>query len=426
MKILVIGNGGREHALLWKLRADAPDAELYVARGNGGTAALATSLPLDPTDAPALAAWADAQAVDLTIVGPEAALANGIVDLFERRGRPVFGPTKAAAAIETSKAYAKQLMVRAGVPTAAFKSFTELAEAEAYIRAHARARVVKASGLAAGKGAVVCESAEEAVNIARFMLRDRMFGEAGNEIVVEDRLQGEELSILGITDGTDVVPLIPAQDHKRIGEGDTGANTGGMGVYAPVSIATPELIDEVRRTIFLPTLAALREDKRPFRGLLYAGLMLVDGRPVVIEFNARFGDPETQVVLPLLQSSLLELLHEVARGGTLGGARAEWRAGAALCTVVAARGYPDNPETGQPITVPKWVENSHDVLLFHAGTKQVDGTLRTSGGRVFAVTGLGETLREAAERSRRAAAAIAFEGSYFRRDIGERELSDHV
>jgi phosphoribosylamine--glycine ligase len=282
--------------------------------------------------------------------------------------------------------------------------------------------VVKASGLAAGKGAVVCDSAEEAVTVARFMLQDKAFGEAGNEIVVEERMQGEELSILAITDGTDVVPLIPAQDHKRIGEGDTGANTGGMGVYAPVSIATPALVEQVRREIFLPTLTALREDKRPFRGLLYAGIMVTERGPLVIEFNARFGDPETQVVLPLLQSSLLELLHEVARGGSLAGARAQWSDSAALTTVVAARGYPDNPETGHAITLPKWVDDSHDVLLFHAGTRKVNGQLQTSGGRVFAVTGLGATLAEAAERSRRAAEAIEFEGKYYRRDIGWREL----
>lgn len=422
LKILVVGNGGREHALLWKLRADAPAAELFVARGNGGTDALARCLPLDPTDAPAIAAWAEGNRIDLTVVGPEAALDNGIVDLFERRGLAIFGPTKAATAIESSKAYAKQLMQRAGVPTAAFKSFTELADAEAYIRSHERARVVKASGLAAGKGAVVCESAEEAVNVARFMLHDKAFGEAGNEIVVEERMHGEELSILAITDGTDVVPLIPAQDHKRIGEGDTGANTGGMGVYAPVSIATAQLVEQVRRAIFLPTLAALREDKKPFRGLLYAGIMVTEGKPVVIEFNARFGDPETEVVLPLLRSSLLEPLLEVARGGSLAGATAQWSDGAALTTVVAARGYPDNPETGKAIAIPHWVEDSHDVLLFHAGTKKVDDRLQTSGGRVFAVTGLGATLAEAADRSRRAADAIEFEGKYFRRDIGYREL----
>jgi phosphoribosylamine--glycine ligase len=422
LKILVIGNGGREHALLWKLRADAPDAELFVARGNGGMSALATCLPLDPTDAPAIAAWADGNNVNLTIVGPEAALDAGIVDLFDRRGRAIFGPTKAAAAIESSKAYAKQLMQRAGVPTAAFKSFTEFDEAAAYIRSHENALVVKASGLAAGKGAVVCDTTEEAVATARAMLEQKTFGAAGNEIVVEERVQGEELSILAITDGTDVVPLMPAQDHKRIGEGDTGANTGGMGVYAPVSIGTAELVERVRRDIFMPTLAALRGDNRTFRGLLYAGIMLTDRGPLVIEFNARFGDPETEVVLPLLQSSLLELVYEVARGGSIAGASVRMSTGAALTTVLAARGYPDAPETGKPITIPDWVDDSHDVLLFHAGTKLVDDQLVTNGGRVFAVTGRGETLSEAADRSRRAADAIQFDGKYFRRDIGYLEM----
>ncbi|HEY0672172.1 MAG TPA: phosphoribosylamine--glycine ligase, partial [Longimicrobiales bacterium] len=408
MKILVVGNGGREHALLWKLRADNPDAELFVARGNGGTDALATCLPLEPTDAPAIAAWADAHNVDLTVVGPESALDAGIGDLFERNGRALFGPTRAAAAIETSKAYAKQLMQRAGVPTPAFKTFTELEPAEQYIRKHENARVVKASGLAAGKGAVVCDSADEAVRVARAMLEEHVFGTAGMEIVVEDRITGEELSILAITDGTDVVPLIPAQDHKRIGEGDTGANTGGMGVYAPVSIATPELIERVRGEIFLPTLAALRKDNRTFRGLLYAGLMVSEEGPRVIEFNARFGDPETQAVLPLLQSSLLDLLLEVARGGSIANVRAQFSTGAALTTVIAARGYPDAPETGKPITIPHWVDDAHDVLLFHAGTRNVNGVLETSGGRVMAATGLGANLTEAAQHSRRAAEDVQF------------------
>ena len=423
MKILVVGNGGREHALLWKLRADAPDAELFVARGNGGTESLAASLPLDPTDAPALAAWASANGIDLTVVGPEAALDAGIADVFERHGLALFGASKAAAAIETSKAYAKQLMKRAGVPTAAFRTFTEFEPAEQYIRSTEQARVIKASGLAAGKGAVVCDDADQAVAVAHSMLVERSFGAAGAEIVVEDRLTGEELSVLGITDGTDVVPLIPAQDHKRIGEGDTGANTGGMGVYAPVSIVTPQLLERVRNDIFLPTLDALRKDKRPFRGLLYAGLMITADGPYVIEFNARFGDPETQVVLPLLQSSLLDLLLEVARGGSIAGAKPEFRSGAALTTVVAARGYPEAPETGKPITIPSWLDEQGDVLLFHAGTKRVDGQLVTSGGRVFSVTGLGATLQEAAERSRHAAEAIEFDGKYFRRDIGWRELA---
>ncbi len=422
MKVLVIGNGGREHALLWKLRTDAPDAELFVARGNGGTTALATSLPLDPADAPALAAWADSEKIDLTVVGPEAPLANGIVDLFERRGRPIFGPTHDAAAIEASKAYSKQLMQRAGVPTAAFQTFTEFAAAARFIKDNPRALVVKASGLAAGKGAVVCETTDEALATARAMLEEKSFGEAGLEIIVEERLQGEELSILAIADGTDVIPLIPAQDHKRIGEGDSGPNTGGMGAYAPVLVANEQLVERVRKDIFLPTLAAMREEKRPFRGLLYAGLILSEGHPYVIEFNARFGDPETEVVLPLLRSSLLDMMLAAARGESLADVRAEFQRGVALTTVVAANGYPDTPRLGDRIAIPDWLDDSHDVLLFHAGTRILDDQLVTSGGRVFAVTGLGNTIAEAADRSRRAADAIQFEGKYFRRDIGWREL----
>jgi phosphoribosylamine--glycine ligase len=420
LKILVVGNGGREHALLWKLHHDAPDAELFITRGNGGTGTLATSVPLDPGDATALAVWADTNKIDLTIVGPEAALANGIADVFQRRGLPLFGPTKDATAIEASKAYAKQLMKRAGVPTADHRAFTELDAAERYIRGHDGALVVKASGLAAGKGALVCDTTEQAIAAARSIMRDAVFGAAGQEIVVEERLSGEEVSVLAVTDGYDVACLMPAQDHKRIGEGDTGPNTGGMGVYAPVSIVNEALIERVRSEIFLPTLTALRDDKRPFRGLLYAGVMLTERGPQVIEFNARFGDPETQVVLPMLESSLLELLLPVARGDRLDISGVTWRAGAALTTVLAARGYPDAPETGKRVTVPSSIPDN--VLVFHAGTKAVDGDVVTSGGRVIAVTGLGGTIAEAAQRSRAMADAIQFEGKYFRRDIGWREL----
>lgn len=420
MKILVVGNGGREHALLWKLHNDAPDAQLYITRGNAGTVSLATSLPLDPTDASALAAWADANAVDLTVVGPEAVLDDGIADVFSRRGLAIFGPTKAAAAIETSKAYAKQLMARAGVPTAAYHTFTEVEPAVAYIREHPAALVVKASGLAAGKGAVVCDTTEQAVSAARSILQDRIFGSAGQEIVVEEKMTGEELSLLAVTDGYDVACLIPAQDHKRIGEGDTGPNTGGMGVYAPVSIVDAQLVERVRSEIFLPTLAAMRADDRMFRGLLYAGLMLTPTGPKVVEFNARFGDPETQVVLPMLDSSLLDLLLAVARGERISRDAAKWRAGAALTTVLASRGYPDAPETGKPISIPANVPTG--VLVFHAGTKLVDGQAVTSGGRVLGVTGLGANIAEAAQASRAFAEQIEFDGKYFRRDIGWREM----
>jgi phosphoribosylamine--glycine ligase len=423
MKILIVGNGGREHALLRKLRADAPSAEFFITRGNGGTQQDATSLPLDPLDIPALAAWAEQNGVALAVCGPESALAEGIADKFTRHGVPLFGPTLAAAAIETSKAYAKALMQRAGVPTARFGAFTEYDRAAAFIRERGAPIVVKASGLAAGKGAVVCESVDEALDHARAMLAGEAFGAAGAEIVVEEFLAGEELSVFALADGTEAVPLLPAQDHKRIGEADTGPNTGGMGAYAPVAISTPALLDRVRREILLPTLDALREDGNEFRGLLYAGLMLTDSGPKVIEFNARFGDPETQVVLPLLRSSLLEPMLAIARGGSIRGLQPDWHGGSALTTVLAAAGYPGNFRKGDEITIPPEVHEASDISVYHAGTALRDGRLVTTGGRVLAVTALAGDMRRAAERSRWAAQAIHFDGKQYRGDIGWRELA---
>lgn len=426
MKILIIGNGGREHALLWKLRQDAPGATFYITGGNGGTAGLATALPFKPTDAPALAAWAEANGIDLTVVGPEAPLAEGIVDLFIRRGLAIFGPTKAATAIEASKAYAKDLMRRAGVPTAAFATFTDPGPAEAFIREHGAPIVVKASGLAAGKGAVVCETVDEAVSTTQSMLRDQAFGAAGQEIVVEEFMTGEEVSIFALTDGEDVLTLLPSQDYKRVGVGDTGPNTGGMGAYAPVSLVDRALLEQIRSEILLPTLAALREDGRTFQGLLYAGLMLTPDGPKVVEYNARFGDPETEAVLPLLASSLLEPMFAIARGDTITTSSLDWRPGFALTTVLAAGGYPGTYPKGREITVPSWIEESGDLIVFHAGTSLVDGRLVTNGGRVMAVTALGPTIEAASERSRMAAEAITFEGKQFRPDIGWRELARHA
>ena len=426
MKILVVGNGGREHALLWKLRADESAAELFVTRGNGGTAPLATSVPLGGEEIRALAAWAEKETIDLTVVGPEVPLSLGIVDHFAARGLSIFGPTQAAAEIESSKSFAKGLMRRYGIPTAAYECFTRADAAEAYIRAHPSALVVKASGLAAGKGAVVCASTEEAVTTARAMLADRSLGEAGHEVVVEELMAGEELSVFALTDGERVLLLLPAQDHKRVGEGDTGPNTGGMGAYAPVAIATPEIMERVTREILLPTVAALAKEGRPFRGLLYAGVMLTPEGPKVVEFNCRFGDPETQVVLPLLADSLLDPVLAIARGEGL----AAWdgrglgsRAGAAVTTVVAAPGYPGDYPKSIPIDVPAELAADPDVVVFHAGTTLEDGRLLSSGGRVLAVTATGASVAEAAERSRRAAERIAMEGGHFRRDIGWREIA---
>ena len=425
MKILIVGNGGREHALLWKLRRDAPDAEFFITRGNGGTADLAKALPIDAGEIGSLAGYVESRGIDLTVIGPEAPLAAGIVDAFAARGLAVFGPTAAAAAIEASKSFAKKTLASAGVPTAAYACFTDAEKAERYIRDRGQPAVVKASGLAAGKGAVVCASAEEAVAAARAMLGGAL-GDAGAEIIVEEVMEGEELSVFAICDGYDALLMLPAQDHKRIGEGDTGANTGGMGAYAPVSRTTPELLRQVREKIFQPTLARLREQNRPFRGLLYAGLMLTEGGPRVVEFNARFGDPETQAILPLLDSSLFEPMLAVARGERLAQLPLAWRSGAALTTVLASAGYPGSYPTGVRVEIPVALAQRDDIIVFHAGTRLEDGELVTSGGRVLAVTGLGADMTAAAQASRDAAAAIRFDGKQYRRDIGWRELARHA
>lgn len=421
MRVLVVGGGGREHALTWQLHRDDPATTLFAAPGNPGTAQLAKNLPIATTDLDGLVDAAVANRVDLVVVGPEAPLAAGLVDRLQARGRPAFGPTAAAARIESSKAFAKQVLAEAGVPTAASATFQRVAPALDFIARHAEPLVVKASGLAAGKGAVVCATRAEAATTARAFLEGQL-GAAGEEIVVEDFLSGEELSVLALTDGEQLAMLPPAQDHKRLGDGDTGPNTGGMGAYTPVSLATPLLLERVRRQVFEPTLAALRSRGAPYSGVLYAGLMVApDGTPWVLEFNCRFGDPETQVVLPALAGGLSGHLSAIARN--------EWRAGtsllaarcAAATTVLAARGYPDHPEKGAAITLPRL---GRDILLFHAGTtKDAAGTLRVAGGRVLNVTAMAASVGQAAARSREAAARIEFDGKIFRSDIGWREVA---
>ena len=420
MRILIVGNGGREHALLWKLRRDDPSAELFATRPNGGMAALCTPVEIAPGDVEALSGWASSNRIDLTVVGPEAPLAAGITDRFEAKGLPIFGPTKAAARIEASKAYAKELMRNAGVPTAEHRTFRDPGAAAEYVRERGAPIVVKASGLAAGKGAVVCGTVAEAEAAIGAMLTDLEFGEAGREVVVEDLMEGEELSVFAITDGTRCLVLEPSQDHKRVGEGDTGPNTGGMGAYAPVSVTTPDLIEDVRARILEPTLAALAADGSTFRGLLYAGLMLTEQGPSVVEFNCRFGDPETQAVLPLMSSSLLEPLATVAEGGAIRPGRAPTGGWFAVTTVVASAGYPGSYDKGKPIEIPGDLE-SDDLLVFHAGTALADGRVVTAGGRVLAVTALAGSLDAAADASRTAAGRIEFDGAFHRRDIGWRE-----
>jgi len=423
MRIMVVGSGGREHTLIWQLKRERPEAQIYAAPGNGGTKGLAESVPLKPEEAEALADFASPREIDLTIVGPEAPLVAGIVDVFQQHGLPIFGPTQAAAEIEGSKAFAKALMDEADVPSAGHRTFQVSQDAETYIRKRGAPIVVKASGLAAGKGSIVCQTVDEALAAVRSMLVDEAFGAAGSTVVVEDCLVGEELSLLYITDGVDAVPLIPSQDHKPIGEGDTGPNTGGMGAYAPVSIADAPLIGKVTDRVVMPTLAAMRAQNRVFRGVLYCGPMIVDGDPFVIEFNCRFGDPETQAILPLLDSSLLELFERVARGASVRGLDLTWSDRAAVCTVLASEGYPGAYAKRKPIKIPESLAKDPDIIILHAGTRRdPEGQLVTSGGRVLGAVGLGSSVSRAAEKSRVAAEAIHFEGKYFRRDIGYREI----
>ena len=424
MRLLVVGGGGREHALCWTLRRENPGASIYCAPGNPGTAELASNLPIPSDDLDRLADAADMHGIDLTVIGPEAPLARGLADRLRAEGHLVFGPSAAAAQLEASKAFAKEVMLAAGVPTAASQSFTDLASALAYVDRHAEPLVVKASGLAGGKGAVVCATRVEARKTVRAMLEADQFGQAGRTIVIEAFLQGEEVSVLALTDGREVELLPVAQDHKRLLEGDQGPNTGGMGAYSPVALATPALLERVKRDVLYPTLEQMQRQKTPFSGVLYAGLMIdADGTPSVVEFNCRLGDPEAQVVLPLVSGGLTDSLMRVAEGKAP--SSLEISRQAAVTTVLAARGYPDAPETGTAIVLPE--RQPDGVTVFHAGTTRgQDGVLRANGGRVLTVTAVAASFTEAQRLSRDASEVVRFEGKIFRRDIGWREAARRI
>ncbi|MHB1328835.1 MAG: phosphoribosylamine--glycine ligase [Gemmatimonadales bacterium] len=421
MRILVVGNGGREHALLWALQRELPDASLLCAPGNAGTATLATNLPISVDRIDDLTSAAVERKVELAIVGPEVPLALGLADRLRAAGVPTFGPSGAAAQIESSKAWAKDVMTAANVPTAQSMTFGDLAGALAYIDRHAEPLVVKASGLAAGKGAVVCATRREAHDAVRSMLGDRIFGEAGELVVIESFLEGEELSVFAVTDGRDIRILPPAQDHKRLLAGDQGPNTGGMGAYSPVQLATDRLLEKVQSQVLEPTLAEMARRGAAFTGLLYAGLMIDrGGNPSVVEFNCRLGDPETQVVLPRLDGGLLALFEACANGRPLPAVRV--RDIAAVTTVLAAAGYPDKPERGAAIEIPDDLPGN--AIVFHAGTaRDGEGVLRVNGGRVLTVTGTGPTFSDAQAASRGAAERIRFAGCQYRSDIGWREAA---
>ena len=418
MKLLVVGGGGREHAIIKKLKENPTVGTIYALPGNGGIAADAVCVPIAATDIDAICDFAAENGVDYAVVAPDDPLAAGCVDALTARGVPCFGPTKAAAEIESSKVFAKNLMRKYGIPTADYRVFTSAAEAEAYLASAPLPTVIKADGLALGKGVVIAETREAAMDAVRGMMEDKKFGASGETIVVEEFLTGPEVSVLAFTDGETLCPMVSSMDHKRALDGDRGPNPGGMGAVAPNPYYTPAIAAECMEKIFLPTIRAMRAEGRPFRGCLYFGLMLTPRGPKVIEYNCRFGDPETQAVLPLLESDLLTVMRAVT-DGTLDKTPVRWRAGCSCCVVLASEGYPQHYETGFPIAVP----DDLPAEVFVAGAKERDGALYTAGGRVLGCTCVARSLREAVDGAYRAAARISFENVYYRHDIGAKALA---
>jgi phosphoribosylamine--glycine ligase len=416
MNVLVIGSGGREHALCHSLARSARLKRLFILPGNAGTARLGTNVPGEPTDIPFVLSVARREAIGLTIVGPEDPLAAGIVDAFEAAGLRIFGPRAAAARLEADKAFAKQLMRQYAVPTADARTFTDFSNARLYIATRDEPVVVKAAGLAKGKGVIVCQDPADAILAAEKMLVDRAFGDAGACIVVEERLLGREASVLAIVDGHTSWLLEPAQDHKRLRDHDEGPNTGGMGAFCPTPAVDDHVLAQVQSQILVPVLDGLVREGLPYRGVLYIGLMLTAAGPKVLEFNCRFGDPETQAILLRLQSDLLELL-DAAVGGRLEDVEVRWDPRTALCVVMASAGYPEKYPTGLPITgLP---EDSNDLVVFHAGTRLDGGRVVTAGGRVLGVTALGEGLADARRLAYAAVEQIRFDGAQYRTDLGQ-------
>jgi phosphoribosylamine--glycine ligase len=422
MRVLIVGGGGREHALAWKIAQSPLVDALYCAPGNPGISTLAECVSVPSDDLPGLLKLARARAVDLTIVGPEAPLIAGIVDLFKENGLRIFGPTREAAELEGSKVFSKGLMRQHAIPTAEAQTFIEAEAARSYVRAKGAPIVVKADGCAAGKGALVCPTLEAALDAVDRMLVRGEFGDAGRRILIEEFLTGQEASILALTDTKTIVPLETAQDHKPIFDGDHGPNTGGMGAYSPAPIVTPALSAQIDRDILTATVHAMNRERRPYRGVLYAGLMLTPGGPKVLEFNCRFGDPETQPLMVRLRSDLVPVLIATIEG-RLDEVKLEWDPRPAVCVVVASGGYPGNYEQGLPITGVAEAEALSDVVVFHAATKIVDGQLVTDGGRVLGVTALGGTIAAARRRAYEAVERIHFKNAYHRRDIGAKALA---
>jgi phosphoribosylamine---glycine ligase len=421
MKILVVGNGGREHALVWKLARSPLVTDVFCAPGNAGTALDGQNLDINANDVARLIKFSKTEKIDLTVIGPEAPLAAGMVDAFEDAHLLVFGPSREAAELEGSKAFAKDLMRLANVPTADYAVFDDATAAAAHVEERSeRPLVIKADGLAAGKGVIVCPTREEAVAAIRHIMVDQPFGEAGKRIVVEECLAGQEASILAIVDGSTIVPLEPAQDHKAAYDDDKGPNTGGMGAYSPTPLITPELLDEIIEKVLVPTVHTMKREGRPFRGILYAGLMITSQGPKVLEFNVRFGDPEAQPVLMRLKTDLAEILLAAAEGKLKRLAPLEWDPRPAVCVVMAAEGYPGPYKKGHPIRGLEDAAKISDVKVFHAGTAQMGDQVVTDGGRVLGVTALGNTIADAKLRAYQAVKCIRWEGAWCRKDISDK------
>lgn len=419
MNILVIGSGGREHAIVWKVRQSPRLKNLYALPGNPGTAELAENVSgISMDDHAAVVDFCREKSIDLVIVGPEAPLAAGLADSLSVEGIQCFGPKRAAAEIEASKVFAKDFMTRHQIPTARYATFRQFEDAIRYLNSRDYPIVIKASGLAAGKGVILPETLDEAKATLKSVLVDKAFGEAGDEVVIEERLTGQEVSLMAFTDGRTVLPMLPVQDHKRLLDGDEGPNTGGMGAYAPAPIFTADMMDEALELVLKPTVNGLRREGTPFVGVLYAGLMLTPNGIRVLEFNSRFGDPETQVVLPLLETDLLEIA-DACVNGTLPNVKVQWKKGSAVCVVLASRGYPEKVESGKSVVIG---ELPGDMVCFHAGTKMHNENIITSGGRVFGLTTWASNLDNALTKVYSNVRKISFEGMHYRKDIAYRAL----
>jgi phosphoribosylamine---glycine ligase len=422
MNVLIIGSGGREHALAWKLAQSSMVNSLFCVPGNGGISEVAQCVDLNVNDTDGLLSFAKQEKAGMVIVGPENPLASGIVDVFEQAGVPIFGPSMKGARIEASKIFAKELMAQNGVPTAGFKSFYSYDEALAHIRSIEPPYVIKADGLCAGKGAYVIRDRQEGEKTLKDLMVRTVYGDAGTRVIVEDFLPGIEASYLAFTDGINVLPMLPSQDHKPLLDDDKGPNTGGMGAYTPIPFISRSMEDEIDARIMKKTVSALREKNIIYKGVLYGGLMLQNSNPYVIEFNARLGDPETQPLLFKMESDLMPILLACTQGKLADIKEIKWKPGVSVCVVMASRGYPEKPEKGKIIRGLEELKNRNDVMVFHAATKKDEGRFLTSGGRVLGVTAIGKTYKEAIRNAYDAVSCIEFEGMYFRKDIGSKAL----